>query len=88
MPCAGIDAVVLNVTALNAAETHHLTVAPTGLSLDEVFAVLNTSVVNYEPGRATANLVIAPVGPDGKVTLGLTQGQVDVVVDVVGWLTA
>ncbi|MCB1249118.1 MAG: S8 family serine peptidase [Acidimicrobiales bacterium] len=88
VPRAGIDAVVLNVTALNAAETHHLTVAPTGLSLDEVFAVLNTSVVNYEPGRATANLVIAPVGPDGKVTLGLTQGQVDVVVDVVGWLTA
>ena len=48
-----------------------------------------TSNVNFLPGQSVPNLVIAPVGSNGKVALHSTsQGTVRIVADVSGWMSA
>jgi hypothetical protein len=43
------------------------------------------SNLNWSPGATVANLVVVPVGPDGRVAVYNNSGEVDVIVDVVGY---
>jgi len=78
---ASASAVVLNVTATNPTAAGYLTVWPTGLAQP-----LASSVNVDHAGQTIANLVIVPVGADGKVSI-YAQNATDVVVDVTGWYT-
>jgi hypothetical protein len=81
----GVSAVVLNVTADNPSDVGFVTVFPSNTSLP------TASNLNTRPGEARANLVVAPVGADGKVNFYLnannTGGSADLIVDAVGYFT-
>ncbi|MDQ1422827.1 MAG: hypothetical protein QOD72_325 [Acidimicrobiaceae bacterium] len=81
----GVSAVVLNVTSDGPTDVGFVTVYPSGAALP------TASNLNTRPGEARANLVVAPVGPDGKVNFYLnannTSGSADLIVDAVGYFT-
>jgi hypothetical protein len=70
--------VALNVTAADADANGFLTIFPTG-------SVLPTaSNVNYTPGTAVPNLVVAKIGVDGSISIFAEQ-PTNVIVDVFGY---
>jgi hypothetical protein len=73
-------AVVLNVTGDQASLDGFVTVWPAGLARPIV------SNLNLTTGDTRANLVIVPVGTDGKVSM-FTSGGTDLIADVAGWFT-
>ena len=79
VPLTGAGAVVLNVTATNPSGVGFLQVWPSGSTRP------NASNLNYVKGQNIANLVIAKLGANGKVSL-YSWLDTDAVVDVVGWL--
>ncbi|MDR3067876.1 MAG: hypothetical protein LBU50_00010 [Cellulomonas sp.] len=79
---AGARAVVLNATSVSPNSLGNLRVHATG-------AVPSGSSLNYIIGRDVPNLVIVPIGPDGRIALTddqVGQGTTDVTLDVVGYL--
>ena len=80
VPTSGVNAVVLNVTAVKSATAGFVTLSATG---DARTTSTNGSLV---PGRTVANRVIVPVGAGGKVTLN-SSSQSHLVADVVGYLS-
>jgi hypothetical protein len=79
VPASGVSAVVMNVTATDATAAGYVTVWPSGLPRP------NASSLNLVGAGDTApNLVIVPVGADGKVSL-FTETGVHLIADVVGW---
>jgi hypothetical protein len=80
VPATGVGAVVLNVVAVAPTAAGFVTVFPTGETRP------NSSSVNVAPGSSSANLVIAKVGSNGKVTVYNANGETHLVVDIVGWL--
>jgi hypothetical protein len=82
VPSSGVSAVVLNVTATQPSAETYLTVFPSGATRPLA------SNLNVLPGQTVPNLVVARVGPDGKVAIYNNAGTVSVVVDVVGWYSA
>jgi glucose/arabinose dehydrogenase len=86
VPATGVSAVVLNLTATNMRAPGYVTTWPTNQARP------NASSLNFAT-RNVANLVIARVSPDGKVSLWNANdtpamGSVDLVADVVGWFAA
>ncbi|HSN10558.1 MAG TPA: S8 family peptidase [Propionibacteriaceae bacterium] len=80
---AGATAVFLNVTVTHPQSTGYLTVFPKG---DPTPA---TSNLNFVPNLTAPNMVLAKVGADGSVSiLNGSPGSADVIVDVMGYLTA
>lgn len=86
IPVAGVHdvpsdatAVVLNVTGVSASWPTYMTVWPSMTPLATV------SNLNLNRGETVPNLVVAKVGPDGKVSVFNHAGDVHVVVDIVGW---
>ena len=79
VPPAGVSAVVLNVTVTNPAAPGFLQTWSSGSVRPAA------SNINYVAGQTIANLVIAKVGTNGKVSL-FSKANTDAVVDVVGWL--
>lgn len=80
VPPSGVTAVVLNVTVTNTSGPESfLTVFPSGTGRPEA------SNINFLQGQTVANLVIARVGPDGKILIYNNLGTVDVVADVQAW---
>ena len=81
VPATGAGAVVLNVTAVDGAIPSYLTIFPEGgvrtLSSD----------LNFSNGDAVPNLVVATLSGSGKIDIYNRFGTVDVVVDVMGWLS-
>ncbi|GAA1881135.1 hypothetical protein [Lapillicoccus jejuensis] len=81
-PAAGAGAVVLNLTATAGTQTGYVAlggkpVPPSG-----------GSVLTWRPGQTVASLVVAPLAPDGSVTLYVASvGSVHLVADLVGVLT-
>ena len=74
------SAVVLNLTATETKSFGFLTAYAAGTSRP------HTSNVNYTAGQTVPNLVVVPVGTDGKVTVTNTSpGSAQVVVDVAGY---
>lgn len=80
VPATGVAAVALNVTATGASGPgSFLTVYPTGSTRPLA------SNLNFNPGTAIPNLVIARVGPGGKVSIYNNLGSVHVLADVQGY---
>jgi hypothetical protein len=79
---SGVSAVVLNVTVTNtAAATGDIVVYAHG------GARPTASNVNFARGQTVANLVLAPVGTDGKVTLyNQSDSHLDLIADVSGYV--
>jgi hypothetical protein len=74
-------AVVANVTVTDTSQASNLVAWPDGA------AQPLASDLNWMPGVTVPNLVVAQVGPTGKVDLENVFGCTDVVMDVVGWFT-
>lgn len=79
VPVTGAAAAVLNVTAVNATASSHLTVFPTGQTPPLA------SNLNFTAGDTVPNLAIAKLGTDGAVTIRNNSGTVHVLVDVSAW---
>ena len=79
LPASGVSSVVVNITSVDATAPSYLTVWPSGTARPVA------STVNPAPGRTTANLAVVPLGVDGSISMFNAAGQVDVVVDVLGW---
>jgi len=80
VPVSGVHAVAINLTATNGtAPDSYLTVFPTGTTRPLA------SNVNFNAGKSVPNLVVARVGPGGKVTVYNNSGNADVVADTQGW---
>jgi hypothetical protein len=75
-------AVVLNVTVTNPTANSFVTAYPDGSP------VPTASNLNFVPGQTLSNLVVVPVGPDGKVAFFNHVGNVDVIVDMFGYFQA
>jgi hypothetical protein len=82
VPAAGVTAVVLNVTATGATANSIVTVYPDGETRP------GTSNLNFTKGETIANLVVVPVGADGKVDFYNVAGSVNLVADLSGYYSA
>jgi hypothetical protein len=80
VPATGVSAVVLNITGDQAVLDGFVTVWPTGI--DRPLA----SNLNLVANDTRANLVVVPLGVDGKVSL-FTSGGTELIADVTGWFT-
>jgi hypothetical protein len=78
VPAAGVNAVVLNLTATQPAAPGFLTVFPAGTTLPLA------SDLNVEAGETRPNLVVVQLGAGGKLTIYVST-TTHVVVDVAGW---
>lgn len=80
---SGARAVVLNMTVDRASGPEsYLTVWPSGAPRPLA------SNLNFGAGPAATNLVVAPVGPDGRVNIYNNLGSTDVIADLAGWFAA
>jgi hypothetical protein len=81
VPATGVSAVILNVTAVSPASSGFITVWPSGTTRQQ------TSNLNFQAGQNIPNLVVVPVGADGKIQLynGSTAG-VQLLADVTGYV--
>lgn len=82
IPATGTAAVVLNVTSVNATEASYFSVYPDGATRPAA------SSVNFRPKQVASNLVVVPVGADGKVDVYNNAGRSDLVVDIFGYFAA
>ncbi|MCU1360744.1 MAG: Beta-lactamase class, partial [Ilumatobacteraceae bacterium] len=80
VPATGVGAVALNVTVTNTTAPSYLTVFPAGAGVPKA------SNLNFAAGQTVPNMVVSKVGDGGRVSLFNLSGNVDVVVDVLGWL--
>ncbi|MCU1393459.1 MAG: hypothetical protein JWM34_1887 [Ilumatobacteraceae bacterium] len=79
VPATGVGAVAMNLTATGPTASSYITAWPTGFSRPLA------SNLNVVAGQTSPNLVIVPVGTDGKVSLYNNGGSTDLVADVEGW---
>jgi plastocyanin len=80
VPASGVGAVVLNVTVTQPTAPGYVTVYPDGMTRP------TSSNLNFVAGQTAPNLVIAPVGANGKVDFyNGSSGTVQVLADVSGW---
>jgi hypothetical protein len=79
----GVSAVVLNVTVTAPITTGYITASPSGGSLP------TASNLNFVAGQTVPNLVVVPVGSDGKVSLfNGSSGTVHLLADISGYFLA
>ena len=76
----GAVAAMATLTSTRATATTYLSAFPTGGT-----GGTGTSVVNAVPGADIANSAPVQVAPDGSISVYNDAGQIDVIVDVVGW---
>ncbi|NNN22242.1 MAG: family 43 glycosylhydrolase, partial [Acidimicrobiales bacterium] len=73
-------AVVLNLTAVSPSENGYLTAYPYGIDQPA------TSSLNFSAGAyAVANMVVVPIGAEGKISIYNFQGLTDILADVEGY---
>jgi hypothetical protein len=80
MDAARVGAVVVNITADRPSEPSFVTVWPSGVARP------NASSLNFVRGQTVANLVFAPVGADGRISLFNERGDAHLIGDIVGWI--
>jgi hypothetical protein len=80
LPASGVDAVALNVTAVDATQGTYVSVYPTGFVNGP-----KTSSLNVPDANAVPNLVVSKVAGDGTVTLFNFAGSTDLVADLLGY---
>ena len=76
------SAVMLNVTATEPTQSSFVTVWPSGAPKPA------TSNLNFTAGQTVANLVIATVGDNGRVSVYNDNGSTQLLVDIFGWIPA
>lgn len=81
VPTQGVEAVLVNVTSTRSTTSADLQVHPAGER-----PARRTSNLNVRRSQTVAVLVLAKVGRDGRITLSTSQGEMDVVLDVVGYV--
>jgi hypothetical protein len=79
VPATGVSAAILNITATNTTAASYLTVYPAGSTRPLA------SNLNWVAGKTVPNLVEAPLGAGGAVTIYNGAGSTDVVADVEGY---
>lgn len=79
VPVTGVSAVALNLTATGPTTATHLTTYPTGAKRPSV------STLNVRAGETRANMVIAKVGTDGKISIFNNSGTTEVIGDITGY---
>ena len=79
---ANARAVVLNVTVTQPTGNGYLTVYPDGQARPGV------SSINFSTGQTLPNLVVAPIGADGKVDFYNHSGSAHVIADLEGYFSA
>lgn len=82
IPATDVTAVVVNITAAAPTSGGHLTVYPHGI------AVPTTSTLNFVAGQNVPNLVVVPVGTDGKISIANSSGSTQVIADVFGYFAS
>jgi hypothetical protein len=83
VPASGVSSVVLNVTVVTPGAAGYLIVYPGGTTRPTV------SNLNFAKGQTVPNLVVAPVGADGKVNIyNGSGGTVQILADVSGYFNA
>jgi hypothetical protein len=85
LPATGVDTVVVNLTATDAARTGYITSWPTGAARP------NASSLNFTQGQTVPNLTLAKLGAGGRLSLwnsddSTEMGPVHLIADVTGWL--
>ena len=82
--------VVLNVTVANPTHAGFLAMYPKGFDIGANGENIS-SLINFNPGDSVPNLSIVAVGDDDLISFnpvtGGKNGQIDVIVDVVGWIS-
>lgn len=81
VPASGVSAVVLNATAANADRAGFATVFPCDTSMPDA------SNLNFLPGAASPNLVVARLAVDGTVCVFVSE-TTDLLADVSGYFAA
>lgn len=81
-----IKGVVVNVTGVNSFPNSRPTYLSALPGRVPSGTQPSTSTVNLSVGQVRANLAIVPVGPDGSINLFNLDGEVRLVVDVMGYL--
>jgi Abnormal spindle-like microcephaly-assoc'd, ASPM-SPD-2-Hydin/PQQ-like domain len=81
---AGVTAVALHVTVVDAGANGWIAAEPDGAGTP------STSIIDYFTGLTVSNTVIVPVAADGKIELynGGGHGSVDLIGDVAGYFSA
>ncbi|HEX5120275.1 MAG TPA: S53 family peptidase [Pseudonocardiaceae bacterium] len=82
VPATGVTGVILNVTATAPTQSSFLTVYPDGAAQPTV------SNLNFTPGETIPNLVVVPVGGNGKVDIFNHVGTTHALADVEGYFTS
>jgi hypothetical protein len=82
VPATGVTGVILNVTATAPTQDSFLTVYPDGAAQPTV------SNLNFTPGETIPNLVVVPVGSNGKVDIFNHVGTTHALADVEGYFTS
>ena len=82
IPSTGVSAVVLDVSVTQPTAPSFLTVYPSGTARPLAASM------NFVANQTLTGLVVAKVGPDGKVAIYNGAGSAQVIVDVVGWYSA
>ena len=81
IPATGVAAVVLTITAAQPTTAGYITVWPSGTARQ------STSNLNFLAGQNIPNLVVVPVGADGKIRLyNGSGGTVHLIADVSGYI--
>jgi hypothetical protein len=80
VPLTGVSAVALNITVTDNMVPGFFTVWPSGIARPVA------SSLNVAAGDTRANMVIVPVGENGKISI-FSQSGGDVIADVAGWFT-
>lgn len=78
---APATAVIVNMTVTNTTSNGYLTVYPNDASLPLA------SDLNWAPGQTVPNLVVVKLSADGKIAIYNGFGSVDVIIDVLGYIT-
>jgi hypothetical protein len=82
IPATGVDAVAMNLTAAATTGTGYVTAWPTGQPRP-----LASNLNIDSPGETTPNLVLVPVGEDGKVSFYNGTAGLHLLGDVTGYFT-
>ena len=81
VPEDGADAVLVNVTSVGSTDEADLQVTAAGAAPSR-----RTSNLNVRAGQTVPVLVLVELGDDGDIAFTTSQGRMDVVVDVVGYV--
>jgi Glycosyl hydrolases family 18/Fibronectin type III domain len=80
IPASGVSAVVMNFTVAGGSAGSYLSFAASGA------CVAGFSNLNFQVNQQAANLAVVPVAANGSISIYNSQGSVDVIGDVFGWI--